>query len=80
MTTPIKVTVPLSEIGPVEFDATTNALQFALPDTGIIADGFGAVAQQLRHDWTGANGWGTAEPQVEGAQVVEDGATRSRSR
>lgn len=46
-----KVELPLGDLGPVEYDATTNALKFQLGDTGSVIDALASAAKELRSQW-----------------------------
>lgn len=46
-----KVELPMGDLGPVEYDATTNSLKFALGDTGQVIDALTAAATELRSQW-----------------------------
>lgn len=46
-----KVVCPLSDLGPVEYDATSNAIMFDLNDTGLVADALSKASDELSRSW-----------------------------
>ena len=55
-----QVYVPLRDLGPVQFDPTTESLVFRLQDTGQVIDGMKATAKDLIDSWS---------PSVMGEQI-----------
>lgn len=47
-----QVSLPLRDLGPVQFDPTTESLVFQLQDTGQVVDALGATAKELAQAWS----------------------------